>query len=452
MAIDILMPPLSQTMDSLVLVEWSKKVGDSVAKGETLFVVETDKAMLEVESPGAGTVREMLAAPGDEIKIGAKIGVIAEAGDAAVTDARPASTGPSTSTSTSTSTRGVRDEEHTRRDGQPLPAARQNRIFASPRARELAQQEGIELASIRASGPQGMIVERDVRAVVEQRQAQPKITPVARRVAEAAGLDVASLAPATPGAPITREDVETAIRQQPAAMPEPSALPRTRVALSPIRKTIARRLQSSHQTTAPVTLNREVDATELVQLRAGLLAELAEGDPRPTYTDLLVSIVARCLGRHPHFNALFDGDALSLRDEVNMGLAMDTERGLFVPVIRDAQRKGLLELALERSRLVQRVTDGAITPDEMSDGTFTLTNLGSLGVDSFTPIINPPQVAILGVGRIRPVLAVHENQVAIRQILFLSLTFDHRAVDGAPSARLLNDIAQMIEKPHRVWL
>ena len=437
MAIDILMPPLSQTMDSLVLVEWSKKIGEPVARGETLFVVETDKAMLEVESPGAGTLRETLAAPGAEVKIGAKIGVIAEPGDETV--------------GATSATRAV--AQMSRRDGKPLPPERQHRVFASPRARQLAQREGIALPSLTASGPQGMIVERDVRAALERQRAQPKITPVARRVAEAAGLDVTALAPAEPGAPITRDDVEKAIQQQPVA--EPVLPPRragSRIALSPVRKTIARRLQASHQTTAPVTLNREVDATELAALRERLLGDLQPGDPRPTYTDLLISIVARCLSRHPRFNAHFDGDAIELRDEVNMGLAMDTERGLFVPVIRDAQRKGLLELARARMQLAQRVADGAITPDEMSDGTFTLTNLGALGVDSFTPIINPPQVAILGVGRIRPVPAVYQNQVSIRQVMFLSLTFDHRAVDGAPAARLLNDIAQMIEKPHRMWL
>jgi len=434
MAIDILMPPLSQTMDSLVLVEWSKKIGEPVVRGETLFVVETDKAMLEVESPGAGTLRETLAAPGAEVKIGAKIGVIAEPGDEAVGATSAA--------------------QISRRDGQPLPPERQHRVFASPRARRLAEAEGIALSSLNASGPQGMIVERDVRAALERQRAQPKITPVARRVAEAAGLDVTALTPSEPGALITREDVEKAIQQQPLAEP---VLPSrqqagSRIALSPVRKTIARRLQASHQTTAPVTLNREVDATELTALRERLLADLQPGDPRPTYTDLLISIVARCLRRHPRFNAHFDGDTIELRDEVNMGLAMDTERGLFVPVIRDAQRKGLLDLARARTQLAQRVADGAITPDEMSDGTFTLTNLGALGVDSFTPIVNPPQVAILGVGRIRPVPAVYQNQVSIRQVMFLSLTFDHRAVDGAPAARLLNDIAQMIEKPHRMWL
>jgi pyruvate dehydrogenase E2 component (dihydrolipoamide acetyltransferase) len=226
-----------------------------------------------------------------------------------------------------------------------------------------------------------------------------------------------------------------------------------RVGLSNLRKTIGRRMQASHQSTAAVTLTRKVDATELKLLRDRILKDLAEGDVHPTYTDFLVKIVGRCLGHHPQLNAHFsDGEALELYDEVHMGLAVDTERGLLVPVIRDAGHKGLLELAADRASLVRRTLEGSITPDELSGGTFTITNLGPLGVDAFTPIINPPQVAILGVGRIHPEPAAYEGQIALREMMFLSLTFDHRAVDGAPAARLLQDIAQLIEKPHLMWL
>ena len=211
-------------------------------------------------------------------------------------------------------------------------------------------------------------------------------------------------------------------------------------------------MQQSHLETVPVTLTREVDATELVDLRERILGELGEGDVRPTYTDLLVSIVARCLLRHPSLNAHLEPDVLVMFDEAHVAIAVDTERGLVAPAIRSAQRKGLLELARERSGLARRAVEGSLAPEELSGGTFTLTNLGTLGVDAFTPVINPPQVAILGVGRIRAVPAAHDGQVAIRQAMHLSLTFDHRAVDGAPAARLLNDVAMLIEKPHRVWL
>jgi pyruvate dehydrogenase E2 component (dihydrolipoamide acetyltransferase) len=151
-------------------------------------------------------------------------------------------------------------------------------------------------------------------------------------------------------------------------------------------------------------------------------------------------------------NAHFIDDGLVTFDEVNIGLAVDTDRGLVVPVIRNAENLGLLGIAAERGRLVQRALAGSLTQDEVSDSTFTITNLGSLGVDSFTPIINPPQVAILGIGRIRPVPAVFEDQVSIRQVMVLSLTFDHRVIDGAPAARFLQDVTKLIERPHRVWL
>jgi pyruvate dehydrogenase E2 component (dihydrolipoamide acetyltransferase) len=201
-----------------------------------------------------------------------------------------------------------------------------------------------------------------------------------------------------------------------------------------------------------VTLTRDTDATELVALRERLLQDPAAQDVRLSYTDFLVSVVARCLLRHPHLNAQFDGEQLELFDAVHMGLAVDTERGLLVPVLRDVANKGLAALARERSALVQRTLEGTVTPDELTGGTFTLTNLGSLGVDAFTPLLNPPQVAILGVGRIRPVAAPFNGAVVIRQAMFLSLTFDHRAVDGAPAARLLADIARLVEQPDRVWL
>jgi pyruvate dehydrogenase E2 component (dihydrolipoyllysine-residue acetyltransferase) len=201
-----------------------------------------------------------------------------------------------------------------------------------------------------------------------------------------------------------------------------------------------------------VTLTRDVDATELVGLRERLLLDLASQDVRPTYTDFLISIVARCLPRHPNFNATFDGEQLELYEAVHMGLAVDTERGLLVPVLRNVERQGLVALASQRQALVQRALAGTLAPDDMAGGTFTLTNLGALGIDAFTPLLNPPQVAILGLGRIRPVAGPVGDTIGLRQAMYLSLTFDHRAVDGAPAARLLVDIANLVEQPDRVWL
>jgi pyruvate dehydrogenase E2 component (dihydrolipoamide acetyltransferase) len=434
MAFDIVVPPLSQTADTLILTAWLKQPGDPVTKGEALFEVETDKAVLTVEAPASGVLQSVSAAPGTEVAIKSVIGTI-------VTAAEPAEV-----------------------SAAPRPNGRAQRVFASPRARGLAAQAGVALEAIgRATGPDGLIVERDVRAYLAEVRAapapaeaaaQPAATPVARRMAQAAGLDLNTLA-AAPGSVIKRADVAAALQQQasapPAAAPA-SALGSTRVPLSATRLTIARRLQAAAETTVPVTLTRDTDATELVALRERLLLDLPGDALRPTYTDFLLSMLARCLPRHPHFNAHFDGAALEVFSAVHIGLAVDTERGLLVPVLRDVAGQGLTALAQARSALVARTLSGAVTPAELSGGTFTLTNLGALGIDAFTPVLNPPQVAILGVGRIRPVALPVNGVLAARQAMVLSLTFDHRAVDGAPAARFLGDIAALIERPDRIWL
>jgi len=449
MAFDIIVPPLSQTMDSLVLVEWLKDVGEEVVKGEPLFVVETDKASLDVEAPASGILRRVFAGPGDEVTVRSRIGVIAAPGEEtpeASDVPAPEPSEPAVESAAELSAPAARGPR-----GEALPPERRNRVFASPRARRLAEQEGVSLTEVTATGPQGMIVERDVRAYLEAGAAAPAATPVARRMAEAAGLDLATVRPSKSGARITRADVEAALAEREARAVE--APPGVQwVEMPMIRRTIARRMVESQQTAAEVTLMRDADATELVSLRERILKDLLEGDPRPTYTDLLVSIVARQLKRHPTVNAIVEGDRVGLSGEVHVALAVDTERGLIAPVIRDADQKGLLRLAQERADLVQRALEGTITPDELSGGTFTITNLGTLGIDAFTPIINPPQAAILGIGRIRSAPAVCNGELCVRQMMVLSLTFDHRAIDGAPAARFLRDVVRLIERPHLMWL
>ena len=447
MAFDVIVPPLSQTMDTVVLVEWLKAVGDEVAKGEPLFVVETDKANLDVEAPASGVLRQVLAEPGEEVEVRSTIGLIAAPGEEIPEEPGLSTFEPEAPRPVTAPARPA-SGAMTGPGDQPLPRERLDRIFASPRARRLAQQEGVPLAEVKATGPQRMIVERDVRAYLEARKATPAVTPVARRMAEATGLDLATISPAHLGARITRADVEAALEEREAAIVEGVRW----IQLPTIRRTIARRMVESQQTAAEVTLTRDVDATELVRLREQILGELTEGDPRPTYTDILVSIVARQLKGHPYVNATTDGGRVGLNDAVHVAVAVDAERGLVMPVVRNADRKGILQLTHERAELVRRALDGTITSDELSGATFTITNLGPLGVDAFTPIINRPQTAILGVGRIRSAPAVHEGELCIRQLMVLSLTFDHRIIDGAPAARFLGDVAQLIEKPYLMWL
>ena len=445
MTVEIFAPPLSQTADTLVIIEWLKRVGDPVTKGEVLFKVETDKAVLEVESPASGTLSAILAGAGEEVKVKSVIGSIAESGEAIVEIPGIKSMSEKSPSPKPASTAvGPR--------GEVLPLERQKRLFASPRARQLAAHKGVPLEELRepGTGPGGLIVERDVNAFLELRRATPRVTPLARRMAEANGVDLAKVVPARPGAAITKADIEASAGAGDEA-PE-SAVTATAIRLTPTRRTIAHRMLDSHQITAPVTYLSEVDATRLVKLRKRILGKLPEGAIRPTYTDFLIYLTCRALARHPALNATFDGERLELNESVHLALAVDTARGLIVPVIREADRMGVEEIARMRSELVGRALAGTVVPEELSGGTFTLTNLGSLGIDHFTPIINPPQVAILGVGRIREAPLVRKGKIRIRKLMGLALTCDHRVVDGGPAARFLQDLCTLIETPDLIWL
>jgi len=300
----------------------------------------------------------------------------------------------------------------------------------------------VDLATITGSGPGGRIVEKDVVAYLES---APRATPVARRLAEQMGVDLRTVMGSGPGGRITKADIVGATPV--VASPAETAAP-----LSGVRAIIARRMFEGHSTTAPVTLTMETDATAFVALRERLKASLAgELGFDIGYNDLLIKLVAHALRRFPYMNARLEGEAIRQLAEVHIGLAVDTERGLLVPVVRDADRKRLTEVARELRALVERARTGKATPDDLTGSTFTITNLGMYDVDGFTPIINVPEIAILGVGRIKPRPAVVEGALCVRQMMWLSLTFDHRLVDGAPAARFLQYIKNLIEDPY-LWL
>jgi pyruvate dehydrogenase E2 component (dihydrolipoamide acetyltransferase) len=452
MPVDIVVPPLSQTMDTVVLLEWLKAVGEEVEKGEPLFVIETDKASLDVEAPASGVLQTILVEPGNEIEVRSTIGVIGSEGEVggqrAPVEAPERSVPASGAATEPLEAAGA----PTGPKGEPLPEERRNRVPASPRAQHRAEQEGISLAEVTPTGPEGMVVERDVEAYLEAVQEvekpAPIATPVARRLAEHSGIDLGAVEGTGRQGRVTKDDVEAALADEEERVREGVEW----IELSPTRKTIARRMHESQGAAAEVTLTRDVDVTRLVELREQILEDLSEDDSNPTYTDLLLSIVARQLAEHPEVNAITDGERLGMSKSVHVAAAVDTNRGLVTPVVRDADRKGLVQLAQERADLGSRAMDGSIAPDELSGGTFTVTNLGPLGIDAFTPIINPPQIAILGIGRIRTEPAVLGEEVCIRQRMSLSLTFDHRFIDGAPAARFLSDVVRLIESPHLVWL
>ena len=456
MSTEILVPPLSQTMDTVVLVEWLKTEGDTVVKGEPLFVVETDKANLEVEAPASGTLAQITARPGAEVKVKSAIGVILAEGEAPARSAASlTSPGSVTSEPDPASRRSARGP-----DGKPLPEERLSRVFASPRARQLARKEGVNLTDVRATGPQGMIVERDVRTAMlgtdvgaSRKAAEPGITPVARRLAEERGVEWRSVQGTGPRGQVTREDVERAVAAEPSqpARPIPTASEGQGageildvIPVAGVRALIAERMSQSHRETAPVTLTAEADATALVQLRRQFAGDGVE----VSYNDLFLTVLAHALREHPRLNASLEGDAVKVWRRIDIGLAVDAGRGLLVPVVRGVDGKGLAQLAAETKSLTERARAGRCTPEELSGSTFTLTNLGMFGIDAFTPLINLPECAILGVGRIKEQAAVISGEMAIRQMVWLSLTFDHRLVDGGPAARFLQRVVQLVERPH----
>jgi pyruvate dehydrogenase E2 component (dihydrolipoamide acetyltransferase) len=301
------------------------------------------------------------------------------------------------------------------------------------------------------------VAERDVLAYLSE---QPKATPLAQKVAVEAGLDLAGVTGSGPRGRIVKEDVARALGERQATQPAPTQAPVSavplpeaevteRIPLKGVRAIIAERMGTSVHTTARVTLVMEVDATEFVSVRNRLKEKVAgDWSFAPGYNDLLALIVAAALRKFPYMNARLAPDAIEVLAHVNLGMAVDTERGLLVPVIRDADRKNLRQFGTEFRQLVDRARIGRSLLDDLSGGTFTITNLGMYDVDAFTPVINLPEAAILGVGRIAAKAVPKGEAIVVRQMMTLSLVFDHRLVDGAPAARFLQYIKQLIEEPY----
>jgi pyruvate dehydrogenase E2 component (dihydrolipoamide acetyltransferase) len=440
MAREIILPKLGQTMEQGTIVEWLKQEGDPVERGEVLFTIESDKATLEVESSARGFLRKIWVPAGETVQVLTVVALVTRTPDEDISayEARPRAV-----------ENGAAEPEIAERmtiaEPGPVkpepPEPSRGRVFSSPRARKTAREKGIDLALVTGTGPGGRIVERDVVAAIG---AAPKVTPVARRLAEEMRVDLRSLQGTGPGGRITKDDVEQAVAV-PAEAPEPVV---AEVPVRGVRAVIARRMFEGHTATAPVTLTIEVDATEFTVVRERLNASLAdELGFKLGYNDLLIKLVSHALRKFPYMNASLEGETIRHLGAVHVALAVDTERGLLVPVVRDADRKALSEVARELREVVERARVGKALPDELSGSTFTITNLGMFEIDAFTPIINLPEAAILGVGRIKARPAVAGGEICVRQTMWLSLTFDHRLVDGAPAARFLQYIKDLIEEP-----
>lgn len=449
MATEIVMPRLGWTMEEGTFGVWLKNDGDPVKAGDMLFTIEGDKATQEVEAFDDGIFRlpATPAQPGDVLPVGALLAYIAQPGE----EIRRQGEREKGSGGESQSDSGTVSQS----DSVPTTPSLHHSITSSPtispRARRVAKELGVDWAQLTGSGRTGRIVERDVRAAHAARpgEAKLRVTPVAQRMAQEAGIDVSALAQQKGIDKIDRAHVEAAISARESTVTQHATrnTPVTR-----IRRIIAERMVTSLHTTAPVTLTTEADATEFVALRQQLKSALApKGKVLPSYNDLLVKLSAVALADHPMLNATWTESEILLHEEIAIGLAVDTAEGLLVPVVRNAQSKSVQQIAADTRTLIEQCQNGTISADALNHGTFTISNLGAQNIDAFTPVINLPQCAILGVGRIVKKPAVVDDQVVVRQMVALSLTFDHRLVDGAPAARFLNQIREFIEAP-ALWL
>ncbi len=463
MSEDLFIPKLGQTVEEVVLINWLVNDGDKVDFGDPVLEVETDKAIFNVEANAKGyihlghhKINETVPVLTVVATIGKKDEGFAPA-EAKAGDAEETRVAPETAKAPSTPVQQLEEMVESQ-------SVTREKRFVSPRARRLADARSVDLTQVTPTGGEGIrVVEQDV---IDYLKGQSKATPLAASLAEEVGLDLYGMKGSGPKGAITREDVEKAIRQQLQNVPSVGMTPALNIKYSDIeikeshplrsvRKVIFDRMAASDHLTARVTLVTEADATELVRLREKLKADKGEDwGFKPGYNDLIGVIVARTLREFPYMNARLshDGTSFDLLDEINLGVAMDTDRGLLVPVIRGADQMDLKDFGARFRELVEQTQKGQVFPEDLTGGTFTITNLGAFDVDAFTPVINLPEVAILGLGRIHDKVVPYEGEVKVRKMITLSLVFDHRLIDGAPAAKFLQKVKEHIEYPAMMFI
>jgi pyruvate dehydrogenase E2 component (dihydrolipoamide acetyltransferase) len=417
MATEIKLPRLGQGMESGTVVRWLKQEGERVEKGEPLYELDTEKVTQEVEADASGVLLQIAVQEG-EVPVGQTIAVIGEEGEAVPEGEPEAEPEVEEGPEEEGSRAPARDEERQRGREAPVeaepqpeaeapqPSAGDGRVKASPLARRIARERGIELAQVRGTGPEGRIVAEDVERAV----AAPAAAPAA-----------------------------------PAAAPTPAAEPEVEQ-LTSIRKTIARRLTKAWE--APVfQLVMSADMTRTQDLREQLVEMAREGETKPTVSDVLTKVCAAALRRHPQVNAHYADETVTRFPTADVGMAVATDRGLVVPVIRGAERLSLAEIAAVRADLVARARDAKLKQEDLEGGTFTISNLGMYGIEQFVAVLNPPQVAILAVGVIEEKPVVVDGDLEIKPMMTLTLTCDHRALDGSVASEFLGTVRALLEEP-----
>jgi len=430
----IVMPKLGLTMTKGNLIKWFKKEGDVIKKGEKIFSVETDKLTNDIEAACSGILRKIIVESGTR-EILEPVAIIADK-DEDISELL-------SKASVSEDTNKVVEKEEVKKEVKEEKKSSNNnkRVKASPKAKRLAKKEGIDIRLVDGSGPGGVINEEDVLEFIEnmKKEAEKKVktSPTADKVAENLGVDVNNISKEDR---VMKDDVIeywNFERVQEMASPK-----ETTKDMSTMRKIIADRMHSSQQVTASVNYNLSVDTTEMQNLRKQLKPFY-----KITYTDILVKILSKVLLEYPELNATMSGQKIITRNYVNMGIAVAKEEGLLVPVVKYANVKGIKGISKEIKSLAKKAKINSLEPDEMQGATFTISNLGMYGMESFTPIINHPEVAILGVNTIKDVAHKIDGELKFKPMMNLSLTADHRVVDGSKAAEFLNRLKEYIENP-----
>lgn len=429
MAKFMVMPKLGLTMTEGTIFDWRKSEGDSIELGEIIFEVETDKITKEFESPVAGVLRKILVEEGtvDVLKPIAIIGTADEDISALITQAQK----------TETEEPQVQEKVAEKTPAEPMKKAASGRVRASGRAKKIAKELKLDIREIPGTGPGGAITEEDIRKFAESAKTTQKVSPTAAVVADSLGVDTEKI---HKDSRIMKADVyKFKMSDDLFKFAEPQEYHKP---MSGMRKVIAKRMSESQHVAATVNYNQRVDTTGMKKLREEL-----KSVTKVSYTDILVKILSKVLLEFPLLNSRIDGSDIVIRNYASIGVAVALPEGLIVPVVKYANVKGLLDISKEIKELATKARNGETEPDDIAGGTFTITNIGMFGMESFSPIINQPEVAILGINTIQDTPVVVDGEIVIRPMMNLSLTADHRVVDGSVAAPFMAKVKEYIENP-----
>jgi len=448
MAIEVIMPKAGMAMEEGTVVRWLKSEGDKVEKGEAILEILTDKVNMEVEAEESGTLLKITAQEGEVLPVFSTIAYIGEEGEELPKTPLKAEENNKTEAL-------VQKDSQTKKgqiEGIEGNIFLNEKVRATPAARRVAREKGIELLEIKGTGPKGRIQLYDVENFKKIEKEGNRATPLAASIAKIEGIDIKNIEGSGFKNKVLKVDVEKYLNKESQGAHIKEERDRI-IPLSGMRKVIAKRMSDSYFTAPTFTLNIDVDMTKTKALRKEVMDSiLAETGNKITFTDIIIMVVSKALMKYPMVNASLVQEGILLHDYVNIGLAVGLDEGLLVPVIKDTHKKYLSEIVRDTKDVIERTKNNKLLPDEMEGSTFSISNLGMFGITHFNPIINQPNSAILGVNAIIDKMVVIEGEPKVRPIMTLSLTIDHRVVDGAPGAKFLQYVKDLLENPMKLLI